>query len=241
MNDSPAFPIDKLTSDCRRLGLALTEKQAGQFEQYARLLLEWNQKMNLTAITEPEAVAVKHFADSLTLLAAVSPSPGAKLLDVGAGAGFPSVPVGILRPDLRLTLLDSLNKRLTFLDALTRELSLPAELLHRRAEEAAGLPEYREQYDLACARAVARMSALSEYCLPFVRPGGVFVALKGPDGPQELEEAAGAVALLGGGSGEIHSFTLSDGSERCVIVVQKVRPTPTKYPRKGTKITKMPL
>ena len=172
------FPTELLQGGARSLGMDLTPRQTERFVSYAALLCEWNERMNLTAITDPEGIAVRHFIDSLTLLGSLTPPPDAKLLDVGAGAGFPSIPVCILRPDLRPTLLDSLNKRLIFLEALTKELDIPVELLHQRAEDAARLPGYREQYDVVCARAVARLSALCEYCLPFVRPGGIFLAMK---------------------------------------------------------------
>ena len=178
------FPTGLLADGAGSLGVALSGGQLTLFAEYARLLLEWNERMNLTAITDPEGIAVRHFVDSLTLLRAAEPAPGAKLLDVGTGAGFPSVPACIARPDLKPTLLDSLKKRLLFLQELTEALSIQAELVHQRAEDAARLSEYREQFDLVCARAVARLSALCEYCLPFVRLGGSFAALKGPDGLQ---------------------------------------------------------
>ena len=235
------FPLSLLSDGAKALGIELSSGQMDQFCEYARLLVEWNQRMNLTAITDPEGIAVRHFVDSLTLLRAAPPPPKAKLLDVGAGAGFPSIPACIARPDLKPTLLDSLNKRLIFLHTLTEALAIPAELVHQRAEDAGRMPEYREGFDLVCARAVARLSALCEYCLPFVRVGGCFAALKGPDGPQELNEAGRAIDLLGGGQAQLHPFTLPDGSERVVITIKKLRPTPTKYPRKGTKIVKLPL
>ena len=235
------FPTELLHHGAHALGMELTPQQTERFVSYAALLCEWNERMNLTAITDPEGIAVRHFVDSLTLLGALAPPPHAKLLDVGAGAGFPSVPVCILRADLRPTLLDSLNKRLIFLQTLTKELDIPAELVHQRAEDAARLPDHREQYDVVCARAVARLSALCEYCLPFVRVGGQFAALKGPDAEQELKEANRAISLLGGEAAQTYPFTLPDGSERRVIVIKKIRPTPTGYPRKGTKIAKNPL
>ena len=239
--DLSGFPTGLLQEGARALGMELSEKQTERFARYAGLLREWNGRMNLTAITDPEGIAVRHFVDSLTLLGAVSPPQGARLLDVGAGAGFPSVPACIVRPDLRPTLLDSLNKRLMFLEALTRSLEISSELVHQRAEDAALSPDHREKYDLVCARAVARLNALCEYCLPFVRLGGQFAALKGPDGEQELKEAGPAIALLGGGKAELHPFILPDGSERRVVVIKKIRPTPTKYPRRRTKIVKNPL
>ena len=153
----------------------LTEK----LDRYAGLLVEWNEKMNLTAITDPEGIAVKHFLDSLLLLKACPLPEGASLIDVGTGAGFPSVPVAAARPDIRLTLLDSLQKRIRFLETVCGSLSIPAQCVHARAEEAGRMDEYRERFDCASARAVARLRELSEYCLPFVKVGGCFAALKG--------------------------------------------------------------
>ena len=158
---------NRLSEMCGQKGILLTEKQLAQFQRYMELLVEWNQKMNLTAITDPEGVTVKHFYDSLILLQAVEIPEGARLIDVGTGAGFPGIPLAIARPDIRLTLLDSLNKRLTFLAEVCRELEIQAELRHARAEEGGRQKELREQFDIATARAVAGMNVLSEYCLPY--------------------------------------------------------------------------
>jgi 16S rRNA (guanine527-N7)-methyltransferase len=203
--------------------------------------------MNLTAITDPVGVAVKHFADSLTV-APLLPTGEFSLIDVGTGAGFPGVPLALLRPDCRLTLLDSLNKRLVFLETVCRELDLPVELVHARAEEGGRRPERREQYDVAVARAVAALPVLCEYCLPFVKVGGRFLALKGPDADREQEAAARAVTTLGGRVVGVDSLQLPaapeqgvEPMERRLVRIDKVRPTPPAYPRPSAKIAKRPL
>ena len=203
--------------------------------------------MNLTAITDPVGVAVKHFADSLTV-APLLPAGEFTLIDVGTGAGFPGVPLALLRPDCRLTLLDSLNKRLVFLEEVCRQLDLPVTLIHARAEEGGRRPDLREQYDVAVARAVAAMPVLCEYCLPFVRVGGRFLALKGPDADRERAEASRGIGVLGGKVAGVTAFALPkeplDGVEPMewrLIRVDKVRPTPTAYPRPSAKIAKRPL
>lgn len=232
---------NRLSQLCEQEGISLSEKQLGQFQRYMELLVEWNRKMNLTAITDPEGVTVKHFYDSLLLLKAVELPEGASLIDVGTGAGFPGIPVAIARPDVKLTLLDSLNKRLVFLAEVCRELGISAEIRHARAEEGGRQKELREQFDFATARAVAGMNVLSEYCVPFVKKGGAFVAMKGPDGEEKLKQAACGIGTLGGKPEKATHFTLPDGSQRCIIVVRKVRETPAAYPRHGSKISKKPL
>lgn len=226
---------------CEAEGIALSEKQLAQFQRYMELLVEWNEKMNLTAITDPEGVTVKHFFDSLLLLKTVEVPQDASLIDVGTGAGFPGIPVAIARPDIKLTLLDSLNKRLVFLAEVCRELGIQAEIRHARAEEGGRQKELREQFDFATARAVAGMNVLCEYCVPFVKLGGAFVALKGPDGEEEIKQAARAIGVLGGKAEKLAQFQLPDGSQRCIAVVRKVRNTPETYPRHGSKISKKPL
>ena len=222
-------------------GFDLSPGMLRDFAQYAQLLDEWNQKMNLTAITEPHEVAAKHFLDSLLLLKAVEIPQNASLIDVGTGAGFPGVPVKIARPDLAVTLLDSLNKRIGFLTALSAALGQHNTMIHGRAEELGQHPSHREQYFLATARAVAPLWVLCEYCLPFVRVGGVFAALKGGAVEREADQAASALVCLGGGLEEIRGFTLPDGSARSIVVIRKRSQTPPKYPRSFAKITKTPL
>lgn len=229
-----------LKESAAALGVALDEAQLERFDVYARLLVEWNEKINLTAITDPEGIVLKHFADSLAA-APLMPKSFFSLIDVGTGAGFPGVPLAILRDDVELTLLDSLNKRLIFLEELCRAVGVNATLVHARAEEAGRNSALREHFDVATARAVAEMTALSELCLPLVKVGGRFVALKGPDGAREAESAATAVKVLGGRFGEGLAVTLpnpeTEGgvSERRLLLVEKVSHTPKAYPRRSVK------
>ena len=227
--------------------VAITDTLYERLDIYARLLVEWNEKMNLTAITDPVGVAVKHFADSMTAVPLL-PSGKFSLIDVGTGAGFPGVPLALVREDCTLTLLDSLNKRLVFLDTVCREVGLTANLVHARAEEGGHKPELREKFDVATARAVAALPTLCEYCLPFVKVGGRFLALKGPDGDREQEAAARAVATLGGKFVGAKTLTLPESPEegvepmmRRLVDIEKVKPTPQKYPRPSAKIAKQPL
>lgn len=217
----------------------LTDEQLEQFDTYARLLVEWNEKMNLTAITEPDEIVIKHFVDSLEFLEYADLPQGAKVIDVGTGAGFPSVPLLIARPDIQLTLMDALNKRLNFLDAVLTETGLDAELVHSRAEELGKDKNYREQYDIATARAVAPMNVLSEYCLPFVKLGGEFVALKGSN--DDVSPAENAIKTLGGEIKATVSYKLPNGDDRSIAVVKKISQTSTKYPRNNKKISTKPL
>ncbi len=234
---------DFLTDKLKETGFEFSqpEKLAERFDRYAGMLVDWNEKINLTAITAPDEIVIKHFVDSLLLLKAYDVPKCARMIDVGTGAGFPSVPVAMARDDIRLTLMDSLNKRINFLKELSEALGVNAECVHARAEEFGNKPEYREQYDVACARAVAHLRELSEYCLPFVKAGGVFVALKSIGLEQELEEAKAALDILGGKVEKISRFTLPDGAERAIAVIRKIRPTPKKFPRPYGKIKKNPL
>ena len=234
-----AFLMDKLKE--AEFDLPQPEQLAERFDRYAELLVDWNQKINLTAITAPDDIVIKHFVDSLLLLKAYDVPQSAKMIDVGTGAGFPSVPVAMVRGDIRLTLMDSLNKRINFLTELSAELGVSAACVHARAEEFGNKAEFREQYDVACARAVAHLRELSEYCLPFVKVGGGFVALKSVGLEQELEEAKAAIGILGGKVEDICRFTLPDGAERAIAVIRKIRPTPKKFPRPYGKIKKNPL
>ena len=212
------------------------ETALDRFEIYHRLLSEWNEKMNLTAITDPVAVAEKHFADSLAALPYLR--PGMKVVDVGTGAGFPGVPLLIMEPGLELTLADSLQKRLTFLDALLKELGLKAALVHGRAEDLGQNKLYREQFDAALSRAVANLPVLLELTTPFVRVGGTAIAYKG-DADQELESAKTAAFLL---HVKLRSVDLdSNLGKRCLIFADKIAPTPRSYPRKAGTPSKKPL
>lgn len=230
-----------LKQGLERLDISLTGNQLAQLKQYAALLVEWNEKMNLTAIKDPDGIAVRHFEDSLTLCKAVDFSKGARLIDVGTGAGFPAIPVKIARPDLQVTLLDGLNKRLVFLQEVCKTLNLPCETVHARAEDGGRNPEYRERYDAATARAVAHLRELAEYCLPYVRVGGVFAAMKSGEVEPELREANKAISMLGGEIMEIKRYELTDSSKRSIVLIRKISHTSTQYPRSGSKIAKKPL
>ncbi len=221
--------------------VSLSDRQKKDFAVYAQMLVEWNKKMNLTAITEEDEIAVKHFLDSLSVLHYADIQQNASVIDIGTGAGFPGIPLKIMRPDLHLTLLDSLNKRLIFLEEVCKAIGAEANIIHARAEEYSLKVAYREQFDYAVSRAVANLPSLCEYCLPYVRKGGMFIAMKGADGESELSLAKNAIALLGGKTKQLHSFTLPDGGTRTIITITKVSATPAKYPRRGTKIAKQPL
>ena len=226
-------------------GMVVDEKMYAGFARYAELLCEWNEKMNLTAITDPEGIALKHFYDSVYPFTLLPPAEGVSLIDVGTGAGFPAIPLKIYRGDVKLTLLDGLNKRVNFLKAVSDDIGLGAECVHGRAEEAGrfikeGNP-LREAFDIAAARAVAELRELCEYCLPFVKVGGRFYALKGKNGLEELAAAKSAVDTLGGKVILAKEYRLPNGDERVLAVIEKVKPTPEKYPRNAGQMKKKPL
>lgn len=233
--------IDKnrLCSLAKENGIILDDTPLDRFDTYAELLVEWNGKMNLTAITEPEEIEVKHFLDCLMLPKYFDLENIQTVIDVGAGAGFPSVPLLIYKPDLCLTMMDAINKRLTFLDTAVHALGLEAQLIHERAEAAGQDENYREKFDLATARAVAPMNVLAEYCLPFVKVGGYFVALKGSN--DDTEEAKNAIATLGGEIVDNISYKLNGTEPRSIVVIKKISQTPTQFPRKSKKISTKPL
>ena len=235
------FHHQEFLNNIENFGLSCSAEQLASLETYAKLLVEWNQKMNLTAITSPEGIAVLHFADSLSFLSAFPLKGDEKVLDIGTGAGFPAIPLKIMNPTVRFTLMDSLNKRLTFLREVLGTLSLDATLLHRQEEESARDKKMREQFDVVTARAVASLEVLAEYALPYVKIGGHFVAMKGPSCKEELEKGAKAIEILGGKVKTVVPFTLSDGSSRFIAVIEKVKKTPDAYPRHGSKIAKKPL
>ncbi len=220
----------------------LTEENLSKFEVYYKLLKEWNEKINLTAITDADGVAVKHFVDSLSVLNYCNIPQNAKVLDVGTGAGFPGVVLKIVRPDIQLFLLDSLKKRFLFLDALLSELDLDADFLQGRAEEYGQDIDLRESFDLVVSRAVAQLNTLSEYCLPFVKLSGRFIAFKGSGADEEIKSSKKAFQVLGGKLIKIHTFKLPfDGGSRSLVEIEKIQPTPGKYPRNNGRIKAKPL
>lgn len=231
--------MDALRKGLAHFDVPFDDETIRRFSRYEALLLEWNEKMNLTAITAHDEIIHKHFVDSVSFHALLP--KGAHLIDVGTGAGFPGLPLKIVRPDLTVTLMDALKKRLTFLDAVCEDLSLTdIKTLHMRAEDAGNAPLCREQFDAACARAVAALPVLCEYCMPLVKKGGVFLALKGPDGREEAEKSKKAIKILGGELVEIRDVCWQN-MEHVVIVIRKTSHTPSKYPRKAGKPKNSPI
>ena len=224
-------------------GISLSDIQLQQFDRYQELLVEWNQKMNLTALTEPKDVAIKHMIDSVSVYDEKWFSEGMSVIDVGTGAGFPGLPLKILCPSLKVTLLDSLNKRVKFLETVVSELGLSDIVcVHARAEEAARQKQYREKFDAVVSRAVARLPILAEYDLPFVRVGGFFAAMKGAKYEEEAEEAKKAVKLLGGGEPVLREIKLPGlEDKRGIIYIRKEKKTPSVYPRKAGTPEKNPI
>jgi len=235
--------IEQFKNSLKEKGILLSERQLEQFETYYQTLVEWNEKMNLTAITEKKEVYLKHFYDSLTAAFYVDFSKPLSICDVGAGAGFPSIPLKIVFPALEVTIVDSLNKRITFLNHLAEVLKLDrVHLVHDRAETFGRNPLHREKYDVVTARAVARMSVLSELCLPLVKVDGSFIALKAAQADEELAAGKKAISLLGGKVEQTYTFTLPiEASERNIILIKKERQTPKKYPRKPGTPNKLPI
>ena len=226
-----------LEAGLEQAGQTLTAQQLDQLCQFGRLLVEKNQVMNLTAITEPEAVAQLHFADSLTVLKAAD-CKGKAIIDIGCGAGIPGVPVAIAEPTAKVTLLDSLQKRMNWLREVLPVLGVQATVAAARAEEY--VAQHREQFDIATSRAVARLNILCELCLPYVKVGGKFLALKGAMTHEEVDEAKQAIAVLGGKVAEIREFPIAGAIHR-IVVIEKVKSTPRQYPRKFAKIKQSPL
>lgn len=224
-------------------GIQLTHQQTEQFNLYFEQLIDWNEKINLTAITEKNEVFLKHFYDSITPCFIFDFSNQLSICDVGAGAGFPSIPLKILFPHLHISIVDSLNKRISFLDALTKELGFKdVELYHDRAETFGQNAKFREHFDVVTARAVARLNVLSEFCLPLAKRGGHFIALKGAIGEEEVKESQKAIKVLGGEIQSIENLTLpEEESQRQLIVIKKINLTPKKYPRKPGMPSKQPL
>lgn len=221
--------------------IKINDEQIKKFMNYMNLLLEWNEKINLTAITQPDEVKLKHFVDSLTVLKYINDDD--KVIDIGTGAGFPGIPLKIMNENTKITLLDSLNKRINFLNIVIETLNLRnIQAIHGRAEEIARNKLYREKYDVAVSRAVANLSTLTEYMLPFVKVGGKCICMKGANVNEELERAQNAIKELGGEIERVDNFYLSDNdNERNIIVIKKVKETNPKYPRKAGTPSKEPL
>lgn len=234
---------DILREACGKTGIELSDRQAEQFMIYYDFLVEKNKVMNLTAITEFEDVVLKHFVDSIAIVQAVDPKQYNSLIDVGTGAGFPGVPLKIVFPHLNVVLMDSLNKRILFLNELIDKLQCnDIKAVHARAEDLARQKEYRASFDICVSRAVANLSSLSEYCLPFVRRGGLFVSYKSIQIDEEINDSKKAVFLLGGKLKEKKEFYLPDSEiGRSFVIIEKVNETPAKYPRKAGMPAKEPL
>lgn len=235
--------MEQLKKKSEMLDISLSEEQLQQFLSYYEMLIEKNKVMNLTAITEKEEVIDKHFIDSISFNKAMDVTKSLKILDLGTGAGFPGIPLKIAYPNLELTLLDSLNKRIKFLDEAIEALSLEGIVtIHGRAEDYAKQASYREQFDICVSRAVANLATLSEYCLPYVKEGGCFISYKSGSVEEELEQSKKAIFELGGKVKEVIAFTLPETDiERTFVVIEKVRKTPKKYPRKAGLPSKEPI
>lgn len=235
MNDSDRinFVRDKFASS----EIDITDEMTGKFVRLCDFMIEYNQNVNLTSITDFEEVVVKHFVDSVLPFYILEIPEGSSFIDVGTGAGFPSLPLLIVRPDLKGTLCDSLNKRCVYLELACKEIGVKADIIHARSEELGR--KMRECFDFATARAVAAMPVLSEYCIPFVRQGGKFIALKSVN--EDMSSASGAISKLGGEIECIKDYTIPNGDNRRLVVVKKISHTPTKYPRSSANISKKPL
>lgn len=237
------YNLEKFKNGLQQLHIELSEKQMEQFLQYYEMLVEKNKVMNLTAITEFDEVVEKHFLDSVSLTQQLDLHQPLKVLDLGTGAGFPGIPLKIVFPELEITLMDSLNKRVLFLQDVISSLQLQnIEAVHGRAEEAARNKKYRESFDLCVSRAVANISTLSEYCLPFVKIGGSFISYKSSTIEDELEDGKKGIAILGGKVKDVYKFTLPDSElQRSFVIIEKEKKTPKAYPRKAGTPSKEPL
>ena len=234
--------IDELQAAASQSNINLNDEQLKQFERFYSLVIDWNQKINLTAITDPGDFAVKHIIDSISIWNDDKFADIKTIIDVGTGAGFPGIPLKIYRPNIKVTLLDSLAKRINFLKAAVEELGLEeVSFIHSRAEDAAHNLELRENFDLAVSRAVAKLNILAEYCMPFVKLGGYFAALKGSNFNEELQDATNAVKILGGKDVECIGMKLPNDNERNLIYIKKASKTADKYPRKAGIPERKPL
>jgi len=234
--------LDILKNQAKKFGIEISEEKLAKFNVYMNYLLEYNSHTNLTSITEPEDIMIKHFLDSILISKYVNIKEGGKLIDVGTGAGFPGLPFKIYNSGIKLTLIDSLNKRINFLKSLIVKLNLEAEIFHSRAEELSLNLNFREKFDLSVSRAVAPLNILVEYCLPYVKVGGDFIALKGPDISDELKKSLEAIRILGGRVKDVISFELPlSKGKRTLVIIEKENLTPRQYPRKNSKIAFCPL
>lgn len=233
--------FDKMQEKSKDLGIHFSVEQIEQFFEYMNLLIEWNEKMNLTAITDPDEIVLKHFIDSITILKEIE--DGSKLVDVGTGAGFPGIPLSIMNPTLKTTLVDSLNKRLIFLQEVVNKLKLDnIEIVHARAEEFGQNKKYRECFDIATSRAVANLSTLSEYLIPLVKLNGKVISMKAADAQDEINGAKKAIEVLGGKIEKVEEFNLPQSDiGRTIIIINKNKSTPSKYPRKPGTPGKEPI
>lgn len=230
-----------LKTESDKIGVILDDRAIDRLDLYAEMLVETNKALNLTAITDPTEIVYKHFIDSLSLLTCINFQEGAKVIDVGTGAGFPGVVLLIARPDLKMTLLDGTNKRLVFIQNVLDAIGLDADVVHMRAEIAGKDTKYREQFDIATARAVASLNILGEYCMPFVKLGGIFAPMKSAKTDEEVKSAKGAIKLLGGRIDKINELNINNYGERYLIITKKISQTPPKYPRASAQISKKPL
>ena len=230
-----------LKKESKKINIKLDDKQLRDFYEYMKNLLEWNEKINLTAITDPKEIIIKHFIDSLTIMQYTKEKD--KIIDIGTGAGFPGVPIKIAKENVKITLVDSLNKRINFLNETIEKLELKnIETVHSRAEECGKNKQYRENYDIAVSRAVARLNVLVEYLLPTVKVGGCCICMKGPDCKEEINQARTAIDILGGKIKTVEEFTIPDTDlKRTIIIIEKIKNTPSKFPRKAGIPAKTPL
>lgn len=234
--------FSKKMQECsKEIGISLHVEQINRFYHYMRLLLEWNKKINLTAITEPEEIILKHFVDSMTIASYIEKNT--KLIDVGTGAGFPGIPLKIIREDIEITLLDSLNKRVNFLKEVIEQLGLnQIKAIHSRVEEIGKDNNYRETFDYATSRAVANLSTLAEYLIPLVKTQGCCISMKGPNIEEEVQQSKKAISILGGKIEKIEKIQLpTSDMDRNIIVIRKIKQTPSKYPRKSGMPAKEPI
>ena len=233
--------FDKMLEKSALIDIQFTVEQLEKFYKYMQMLIECNEKMNLTAITDPDDIILKHFIDSLTILKEIP--RGAKVVDVGTGAGFPGIPISIMNETIKITLVDSLNKRLIFLQEVIKELKLQnVEIIHARAEEFGQDKKYRESFEVATSRAVANLSTLSEYLIPLVKVNGKCICMKGPDANEEINQAEKAIEVLGGKIKSVKEFVLPKSDiKRRIIIIDKINSTPKKYPRKPGTPSKEPI